>query len=97
MHVFNDLREIDKRINGEGENFWIDDWKKPFNLAGIYNIRRLIIARLSGRKDYDEFIQKIKDIVNARAKKNGRTIDWSDTSINFIYTLEYLKNIKPLY
>ncbi len=97
LNKFNDLREIDKLINGEGDNFWHTDWKKPFNLAGRFNVRRLIIAKLSGRKDYEEFIQKIKDNVNRRAEENNRTIDWNDTNIGFIYTLEYLKNVNPLY
>lgn len=97
LEKFNDLREIDRLINGEGENFWEIDWKKPFNLAGRFVYRRVIIARLSGRNDYNEFIEKIKDIANQRAKENNNVIDWSDKTIPMIYLLEYLDNIEPIY
>ncbi len=101
LEKFNDLREIDKRINGEGENFWATTSTvggiKPFNLGGRFVFRRIIIAKLSGRDDYEEFIQKIKDNANKIAKENNRVIDWNDLSLGVPYTIEYLKNIKPLY
>ena len=45
---FEDLREINKIINGEGEFFWKDDYANtiPFNLAHDFDSRRLIIGRL---------------------------------------------------
>lgn len=97
LEKLNDIREIDKRINREGENFWQTDENKPFNLAGRFVYRRVIIAKLSGKEDYEDFIEKIKKIADARATVNGNIIDWSDNSIAFVFLLKYLKNVRPHY
>ena len=44
---FNDLREIDKVINGD--DFWFDDWQKEFNLGGNFREKQFIIAKQIGR------------------------------------------------
>lgn len=93
----NDLREIDKLINGEGENFWDDDWKKTFNLAGRFYLRRLIIAKLSGRKDYNDFIENHLQKIEKLFEEKNKKLDRNDLSNEFVYCIHLLKNITPLY
>lgn len=99
LEKFNDLREIDNLINGEGEKFWDSDWKKPFNLAGRFDTRRLITAKLSGRKDFDELIDKVYESIEAESAKNGYpfTYDRTDLTKKLPYTIHLLKNVKSLY
>lgn len=97
LKKLDDLRELDRSINGQGENFWETDWKKPFNLAGRFVFRRLIIAKLNGRDDYEEFVQKIQNIANERASKNKKVLDWDNLSLPVPYTLHFLKNVESLY
>ena len=96
LESFNDLREIDKLINGEGENFWEDDWKKPFNLAGRFYLRRLIIAKLSGRKDYNEFIENHITKIEKLSKEQGEKFDRNDLTDELVYCIHLLKTVEPL-
>lgn len=62
FQLFNNLKNIDNLINGDGENFWEDDIPKtkPFNLAHLFYPRRLIIAKLAkSAEEYNRFIEKI--------------------------------------
>ena len=99
LNKFNDLREIDKLINGEGDNFWENDWKKPFNLAGRFNVRRLIIAKLSGHKNFDELVDKVYKSIEEESTKNGYPFvyDRNDLTAEIPYTVHFLENIKSLY
>jgi hypothetical protein len=97
LEKFNDIREIDRLINGEGNNFWEDDWQKPFNFAGRFYLRRLVIAKLSGRSDYEDFIEKRLLKIEKLSFENNETFDRNDLSKTTPFTIEYLKNIKPIY
>ncbi len=50
LERFNDIREIDKEINGD--NFWEDDWRKPYIFGG-FPFKRLIIAYLCGNPHFE--------------------------------------------
>ena len=71
LNSFNDLRNIDKIVNGEGENFWEDDsGHKPFTLAHFFYVRRLIIARLCKNDiEYSKCIEKVYEQVDNRLRK----------------------------
>jgi len=97
LEKFNDLREIDKLINGEANNYWETDWHKPFNLAGYFYLRRLIIAKLSGRKDYTEFIEKEIEEIEREAVEANETFDRNDLSDELAYCIHLLKDVDPLY
>ena len=56
LDKFNDIREIDKVINGD--DFWITDWQKPFNFGGNFYVKRLIVAKLAGgQKILEEVVE----------------------------------------
>ena len=96
LEKLGDLREVDRLINGEEENWWETDWQKPFHL-GYFYLRRMIIARLSGRKDFPQFIEKLKSYSEGKAAENGRTIDWNDHSNNTPLAMHLLESVDPLY
>jgi hypothetical protein len=48
---FDDLREVDKIINGDEP--WETDWHKPYVLGVAFHLKRLIISKLAGLGSYD--------------------------------------------
>lgn len=92
-----DLRDVDAMINGNGEDWWETDWKKPFGLGGYFYVRRLIIARLSGRSDYEDFINRMKAYSEGRMAEQGKTIDWHDHSNHVPLAMHLLESVAPLY
>lgn len=98
LESLTDVREIDRRVNREGENFWIDDERKQFHLGGYFYLRRRIIAKLSGRKDYDEFIDKLYNIIDdANKSQDKEPFDRTDLNVSLNYCVQLLKDVKPLY
>ena len=99
LDKFNDLREIDKVINGD--DFWITDWQKPFNLGGNFYVKRLIIAKLAGgQKHLEEVIEKDKLAFIESEKEQGRVANlgvYEDMNNAVGFTVNYLKNVGPLY
>jgi len=93
---FNDLRELDKEINGE--NFWETDWQNIFNLGGNFYIKRLIIAKLSGSPTYDETVEKVLAFFEKLALDNNEEFMGKNNSGWSIgYTIDLLKTISPIY
>jgi hypothetical protein len=97
LEKLDDLRKIDKLINGTGDNSWESDWQKPFNFAGRFYLRRIIIARLSGRSDYDEFIESLLQKIERQSKEADEHFDRNDLSDELVYCIHILKNTEPLY
>lgn len=100
--LFDDIREIDKRINGEGKNFWEDDFgtSKPFNLGGFFFIRRIIIGRLcKSEEGFNQLVEKIYAMIDRNCiKLNLPPFDRKDMSIETNITIKYLKeNVSPIY
>jgi hypothetical protein len=92
-----DLRELDKIINEDA--FWYDDWMMPFGLGGNFQIKRLIIAKLSGNKNFEEIVDKQYKLIEKASLDNGYpfTYDRNDLTRELPFTVEYLKNVKSLY
>lgn len=96
LNRYEDIREIDKEINGV--NFWErDDFQKPFYLGGNFAVKRLIIAKLSGRKDYEQFIEHLFNKIETNYTKNGIVYDRNDLNNIIAYTVNFLKIVEPLY
>ena len=100
LEKFNDLREIDKIINGD--DFWITDWQMPFNLGGNFYVKRLIVAKLAGNRKYEEVVRKNYEgsrqfLREAGNQKELDELDESDLSQPIPFTVEYLKNVPSLY
>ncbi|MFK7756304.1 MAG: hypothetical protein AB8B53_05160 [Flavobacteriales bacterium] len=71
---FEDLRELNSLINGEGENFWENDFgnDKLINLAHAFEPRRFIIGRLSlNDSDFDILSNKVLKAWDELCLKNG--------------------------
>lgn len=102
--LFDDLREIDKRINGDEENFWETDKNNnalPFNLGEYFHERRLIIAWLCNNFQFD-FISDstFKFFEKSMLKNTGQPYhyDRKDLSLRIPATINYLKeNVSPMY
>ena len=91
-------QDLDKMINGEGENFWEDDDKKTFTLAHHFTLRRLIIARLSGRKDYEDFLDKYFKFEENKYKiKNWGEYDRNNLTLFSPKIINLLKDVKPIF
>lgn len=101
--LFDDLREIDKRINGEGENFWESDTSsfKPFSFGSYFFERRLIIAWLCGNSNFEKIADSaFKYIEKSMSKHMDRPFhfDRDDLTLNIPATIKHLKeNVSPLY
>lgn len=100
--LFDDIREIDKRINGDGENYWEDDFSrlKPFSLFHFHE-KRLIIARLCNNPNFETLVEKFCNYMDYEISKNtGKPFvyDLNDLSLPGAATIDYLrKNVKPIY
>ncbi len=100
--LFDDIRELDNAINGEGDHFWEDDIgnSKPFKFGGVFFIRRLIIGRLCKSEEaFNQFIEKIYTQIDRNCKKmNLPPFDKDDMSIETNMVIQYLKeNVSPMY
>lgn len=99
LDKFNDLREIDRVINGD--DFWITDWNMPFNLGGNFYVKRLVIAKLAGgQRHLEEVIEKDKLAFIESEKEQGRVANlgvYEDMNNAVGFTIQYLKNVEPLY
>lgn len=93
---FNDLREIDKEINGDEP--WETDWKQKFNLGGNFRYKRLIIAKLANSPNYDRLVEHEFAFLSKLAQEKGVTLpDRNDTNWPLVYVINFLKDISPLY
>ena len=96
---FNDIREIDKVINGD--DFWFDDWQREFNLGGNFTEKQFIIAKLvGGQKHLEEVIEKHKIAAKKYWAEQGKETNCPyltniETPTGF--TINYLKNVPSLY
>jgi hypothetical protein len=95
---FEDLREIDKVINNL-DDFWDWDVGKPFSLGGNFDVKRVIIAKLSGNPRYEEVVDMAFKMVEFRSNRDGYPFvyDRKDLALPIPYTVHFLKDIKPLY
>lgn len=93
---FNDLREIDKEINGDEP--WETDWKQKINLGGNFRYKRLIIAKLANSPNYDRLVEHEFAFLSKLAQEKGVTLpDRNDTNWPLVYVINFLKDISPLY
>jgi hypothetical protein len=97
LEKFDDIRAIDNLINGE--NFWQTDWQMPYTLGGNFYIKRLIIAKLAGNKNYEELLDKQYKAIEKASFDNGYpfTYNRNDLTLEIPYTIEILKSVKSLY
>jgi len=98
LEKLGDLREVDRLINGEEENWWETDWKKPFHL-GYFYLRRMIIAKLSGRNDFDNLVDKVYRTIENESAKNGYPFEYdrNDLTKKIPATVHILKDVESLY
>jgi hypothetical protein len=95
---FEDLREIDKVINNL-DDLWDWDVGKPFSLGGNFDVKRVIIAKLSGNPRYEEVVDMAFRKVEEGSARDGYPFvyDRKDLALPIPYTVHFLKDIKPLY
>lgn len=94
---FEDIREIDKIINGPEP--WETDWQMPYSFGAFFNFTRLIIAKLSGNNKYDALIDFTYDTLERRSKENGQNFvyDRNDLTKPLPALIQHLSTLKPLY
>ncbi|RAJ76819.1 hypothetical protein CLV59_108340 [Chitinophaga dinghuensis] len=96
LERFNDLREWDKTMNGN--DFWETDWRKPFNLYGQFDCKRLIIAYLSSNPDFEKIYQYSLKVREEVLKEFPGAKENVINGKNYLeYLHEVLCAIKPLY
>jgi hypothetical protein len=84
LERFNDIREIDKEINGYV--FWENDWRKPFQV-GSFAFHRLIIAYLCGNSNFEKLYNYHNGLFDYSNK------DYPVQIIDGKNSIEYLKEI----
>jgi len=97
LDKFEDLREIDRIINGDEP--WDTDWEKSFLLGAYFNFSRLVIARLSGNEKYEDLIEFTYSTLERRSKESGHpfTYDREDMNKPLPALIKVLEDIKPQY
>ena len=97
LEKFNDLREIDKIINGDAP--WESDSNMPFRFSSYFNFIRLIVARLAGNEKFDFLVDftysKIeKDLIE---QGNPLVIDRTNITKPLPGLIEILSKKAPIY
>jgi len=92
---FEDLREVDKIINGEER--WDTDWLKPYVLGGNFYLKRFIISRLAGLGSYDRVLSFISDFYTSHFDDQQYGNNYKARMAEVKELDKMLKNIKPLY
>ena len=93
LDKFNDLREIDKIINGD--NFWFTDWQREFGLGGNFHLKRIIIPYLTKNKDLESIIER--QLADVRSKFDDE-YGWSSKEVEkeILFLVDYLKTLLSL-
>ena len=64
-----DIKKVDNEINGNGENFWLDNEKKKFGIFR-FDVRRIVIAKLvKNPEEYRRFTEKLMEIEDKRIEQ----------------------------
>jgi hypothetical protein len=94
---FNDLREIDKLINGIDP--WTTDWQMPYAFGGNFYEKRLIIAKLAGNSSFDDLVDFNYKTLEKLSAENGHpfTYNRSDLAKPLPALIKILQDVKPLY
>ncbi len=97
LENFEDLREIDKMINGDEP--WTTDWRMPHTLGGYFYENRLIIAKLVNNPRYEDLIDFNYKTLERLSAENGSpfTYDRNDLSKPLPALIKLLEDVKPLY
>ena len=88
LDKFNDLREIDKIINGD--NFWFDDWQREFGLGGNFHLKRIIIPYLTKNKDFESIVER--QLADTRSRFDDQYGEYSrEAEKEILFLVDYLK------
>jgi hypothetical protein len=93
---FNDLKEIDKEINGVAP--WRTDWQQPYTFGLLFNEIRLIVARLTGNPNYYELIDFTYRSIEELSAESGYpfTYDRNDLSKSLPGLIKLLETVEPI-
>ena len=85
LEKFNDLREIDKIVNGS--KLWQYDWDKIMRVSGGGNffLNRIIIAHLTNNPRFDEIVTFQREYFDEQLK--------GEYSTNYYEAAKILKNL----
>jgi hypothetical protein len=97
LEKFDDLREIDKIINGEEP--WVTDWHKPFTFVSNFRLKRLIIAKLAGNPNYENLVDLNYKQDEALASQNGYNFinDRGDLTKPIPTLVKLLEDVRPIF
>lgn len=73
-----------------GEELWEDDWLKPYVFGGLFYLKRLIVARLSGLGNYDRVLEYLRSWYSSRL--NGKYGHLYKASLAEVNALDELLN-----
>jgi hypothetical protein len=93
VNKLNDLREIDKVINGDKP--WKTDWQMPYAFGGNFHLKRLIIAKLSGLGNYERIMSLVREDFTSHF--DSKYADDYKKALADVEALDkILKEVKPL-
>lgn len=97
LDKFEDLREIDKMINGIEP--WEADFDKPYSFGTYFNFSRLIIAKLCDNEKYEELIDFTYSTLERRSKENGYNYVYDRHDLNkpLPALIQLLNEVRPIY
>jgi hypothetical protein len=97
LDKFEDLRELDKMINGNAP--WDTDIQKPYTFVGNFAEKRLIVAKLSGNPNFNVLVDfTFISLERLSAEAGHRFVyDRNDVSKPLPALIEILKDVEPIY
>lgn len=97
LDKFEDLREIDKIINGEQP--WETDWKEAYSFGTYFNFIRLIVAKLSGNVKYEYLVEFTYTTLEKRSMETGNPFvyDRHDITKPLPALIKLLEDVESIY
>ncbi|MFD2918882.1 hypothetical protein ACFS6H_04110 [Terrimonas rubra] len=94
LDKFEDLREIDRMINGKTP--WETDADKPYRFGGNFHLKRLIVSKLAGLGTYDRTLNFIRE--NYTSHFNDKYGDDYKQALQHVEELNnILEGVMPIY
>ncbi len=91
-----DIHWVDSLVNGEDDNFWINDQDKPI-LFGRFDVRRIVIAKLAKTaEEYQQFIDKLMVVEEERLDKYRKMEEYKNQVIENWFVPKIVKHLEEI-
>lgn len=91
-----DIHWVDNLVNGEGDNFWINDQDKPI-LFGRFDVRRIVIAKLVKKPEqYKRLIEKLMVLEEDKLAELKQQEQYKDLTLEELFIPRVIVKIEEI-